>query len=240
MEHTEILLTFFSPNLWVFSIKFGKIYFGKFILSRLILIIAVAKHVIVFTTSLRNIIMRSKEFVDLILTLDQGGTGCRGPRVDTLVDCILAVANCPSLFLARRDLRRSREERGFQRLDARCKIVDGGLKIRSRPCRGSLPTTSKISTIACRASGWWLKWHGELYWFGHEGPMSSVVLCIQAQVRSRGYKLVGRGSTVPSPWVCVCDSSACRLAHASVSVCSSVTTALSSPFIVVRGDERER
>jgi hypothetical protein len=103
-----------------------------------------------------------------------------------------------------------------------------------RCCCGSPPAASNISTIAC------LELDGDsndtegYTGSGLNNPTSCVFRCIRVQVCRRGYKLVKRGSQVPSP-VCVrtCtheNVSACGLGGCSFVSSSSFTT-IHSPLL---------
>ena len=59
------------------------------------------------------------------LTLDQGVMGEEGFPIGTLVNMCNAVAVGPPLFLTRRGLRWNLSGGGFQRLHARCEVLDG-------------------------------------------------------------------------------------------------------------------
>ena len=80
--------------------------------------------------------------------------------------------------------------------------------------------------------GWWHKRHRELYWFGLVEPyVQSEWSVLYAQVRSRGYKLVERGSLGPSPYGevfgCVVSS---IVSSASSFVCLACVSSSPPPF----------
>ena len=101
--------------------------------------------------------------------------------------------------------------------------------------------------------GWWHKRHRELYWFGLVEPyVQSEWGVLYAQVRSRGYKLVGRGSLSPSPYdevfvcivscsvECVCVSSLLScLQHLLSSIFSVFCHRPLIPFYSYKGSNRE-